>query len=85
MDTFQGVMLFLLIGLIAGWLAAVLVKGRGLGVLGDIVVGIIGAEIGGWIYSHLGVSTPYGFTSAVFMSFVGAVALLVVIKLVRAV
>ena len=84
MYTFQSVAVFLVIGLIAGWLAGVLVKGRGFGILGDILVGIVGAEIGGWIYSGLGVAT-YGFASAVFMSFVGAVALLAVIKLVKAV
>ena len=84
MVTFQSVMVFLLIGLIAGWLAGILVKGRGFGVLGDIIVGIVGAEVGGWIYSELGVST-YGFASAVLMAFVGAVTLLAVIKLVKAV
>ena len=85
MYSFQSIVLFLMIGLIAGWLAGILVKGRGFGVLGDIIVGIIGAEIGGWIYSSLGVATPYNFASAIFMAFVGAVALLVVIKLVRVV
>ena len=84
MYTFQSVAVFLVIGLIAGWLAGVLVKGRGFGILGDIIVGIVGAEIGGWIYSRLGVTT-YGFASAVLMAFVGAVALLAVIKLVKAV
>ena len=84
MDTFQSVAVFLVIGLIAGWLAGVLVKGRGFGILGDIIVGIAGAEIGGWIYSRLGVTT-YGFASAVLMAFVGAAALLAVIKLVKAV
>ena len=85
MYTFQSVAVFLVIGLIAGWLAGVLVKGRGFGILGDILVGIVGAELGGWIYSELGVSASYGFVSAVFMSFVGAVALLIIIKLVKAV
>ena len=85
MYTFQSVLWFLVIGLIAGWLAGFLVKGSGFGILGDILVGIVGAELGGWIYSELGVSTSYGFTSAVLMSFIGAVALLVIIKLVKAV
>ena len=85
MYTFHSVLWFLVIGLIAGWFAGVLVKGRGFGILGDILVGIVGAELGGWIYSELGVSTSYGFVGAVLMSFVGAVALLVIIKLVKAV
>lgn len=80
----QNIMWFLLIGLIAGWLAAVLVKGRGLGVLGDILVGIIGAELGGWIFSIVGLSA-YGFMGVVIMSFVGAIALLTIIKMVKAI
>ncbi len=82
--TLQSLLLFLLIGLIAGWLAAVLVKGRGFGVLGDILVGIIGAELGGWIFSALGL-VAYGFLGAVIMALVGAVILLSIIKLVKSV
>ncbi len=74
-------LVFLFIGLIAGWLAGILVKGRGFGILGDIIVGVIGAELGGWMFGKLGLSA-YGFIGAVFMAFVGAVALLAVIKLV---
>ena len=81
MNNFESLLVFLFIGLIAGWLAGVLVKGRGFGILGDILVGVIGAEFGGWIFGKLGLST-YGFAGAVFMAFVGAVALLAVIKLV---
>ena len=84
MYSFQSIVWFLVIGLIAGWLAGVFVKGRGFGLLGDILVGIIGAEIGGWIFSQLGVAS-YGFASAIFMAFIGAVALLGVIKLIKTV
>ena len=84
MNSFENVLWFLLIGLIAGWLAAVLVKGRGFGVLGDILVGIIGAQLGGWIFSIIGLSA-YGFMGSVIMSFVGAVALLTIIKMVKAI
>ena len=84
MDTTHSLVWFLVIGLIAGWLAAVFVKGRVLGILGDILVGIIGAELGGSIFNAVGLST-YGFTGAVIMAFVGAVALLGLIKLVKAV
>ena len=75
-------MVFLVIGLISGWLAGVLFKGSGFGVLGDIVVGMIGAELGGWIFGRLGISS-YGFTGAIVTAFIGALALLTVIKLVR--
>jgi uncharacterized membrane protein YeaQ/YmgE (transglycosylase-associated protein family) len=82
MNNLESLLVFLVIGLIAGWLAGVLFKGSGFGVLGDIVVGVIGAEIGGWIFDKLGWSA-YGFGGAIFMASVGAVALLVGIKLVR--
>lgn len=82
MNNLESLLIFLFIGLIAGWLAGMLVKGRGFGMLGDILVGIIGAVIGGWIYGQMGFSS-YGFLGAVLMAFVGAVVLLVIIKLIR--
>ncbi len=78
----ESLLVFLMIGLIAGWLAGVFFKGSGFGVLGDIILGVIGAEIGGWIFGKLGIST-YGFLGAVIMAFVGALTLLAMIKLVR--
>lgn len=77
----ESILVFLFIGLIAGWLAGTLVKGRGFGILGDILIGIIGAELGGWIFGMLGLSA-YGFVGAIIMASVGAVALLAIIKLV---
>ncbi len=81
MNNLESLLVFLFIGLIAGWLAGVLVKGRGFGIFGDILIGIIGAELGGWIFSALGLSA-YGFFGAVIMASVGAIALLAIIKLV---
>ncbi len=81
MNNLESLLVFLFIGLIAGWLAGLLVKGRGFGILGDILVGVIGAELGGWIFSKLGLSA-YGFGGAILMAFIGAVALLAIIKLV---
>lgn len=71
---------WLIVGLIAGVLAALLVGGVGL--IGDIIVGIVGAFIGGWIFSQLGVSAPFGgLAGTIFTAFVGAVVLLVVLHL----
>jgi uncharacterized membrane protein YeaQ/YmgE (transglycosylase-associated protein family) len=81
MNNLESLLVFLFIGLIAGWLAGTMVKGRGFGILGDMVVGVIGAGLGGWIFNVLGLSA-YGFIGAVFTAFIGAVALLVLIKLV---
>jgi uncharacterized membrane protein YeaQ/YmgE (transglycosylase-associated protein family) len=75
-------LLFILIGLIAGALAGRVVSGHGYGVVGDIVVGVVGAFLGGWIFStFLGVGGG-GFFISLFMAFVGAVALLWLIRLI---
>ncbi len=69
---------FLLIGLFAGWIASQLVDGQGRGAIGNIVIGILGAFVGGFIFETLGVNA-YGFWGNVAMSAVGAVTLLVVL------
>lgn len=74
-------LLFILIGLIAGALAGRVVSGHGYGVLGDIVVGVVGAFAGGWIFATvLGVGGG-GFFLSLFMAFVGALVLLWLIRL----
>jgi uncharacterized membrane protein YeaQ/YmgE (transglycosylase-associated protein family) len=74
---------FLIVGLVAGWLAGVLVKGGGFGVVGDIVVGVIGALIGGWLFSTLGASTGGGLLGSIVVATIGAVVLLFVVRLVK--
>jgi uncharacterized membrane protein YeaQ/YmgE (transglycosylase-associated protein family) len=72
---------WLVVGLVAGVLAAMLVGGVGL--IGDIIVGIIGAFVGGWIFAQLGVSTPFGgLAGTIFTAFIGAVVLLFLLHLV---
>ncbi len=71
---------WLVVGLVAGVLAALLVGGVGL--VGDIIVGIVGAFIGGWIFRQLGVSSPFnGLGGTIFTAFIGAVVLLVILHL----
>ncbi|HEX2079249.1 MAG TPA: GlsB/YeaQ/YmgE family stress response membrane protein [Longimicrobium sp.] len=73
---------WLIVGLIAGVLAGLLVGGVGL--VGDIVVGIVGAFVGGWLFRQLGVSTPFsGLAGTIFTAFVGAVVLLVILHAVH--
>lgn len=72
-----------MIGAIAGWLAGVLVKGGGFGLLGDIVVGIIGAFIGGWLAGVLHINVGGGWISTILTAAVGAIILLLVLRLVR--
>lgn len=71
---------WLVVGLVAGVLAALLVGGVGL--VGDIIVGIVGAFVGGWIFRQLGVSSPFnGLGGTIFTAFIGAVVLLVILHL----
>jgi len=74
---------FLVVGLVAGWLAGVLVKGGGFGVIGDLVVGVIGAFLGGWLFSTLGASAGGGLLGSIIVAVVGAVVLLFVVRLVK--
>ncbi|MGH7444602.1 MAG: GlsB/YeaQ/YmgE family stress response membrane protein [Longimicrobiales bacterium] len=72
---------WLIVGLIAGVGAALLVGGVGL--VGDIIVGIIGAFVGGWIFARLGVDTPFsGLAGTIFTAFIGAIVLLFLLHLV---
>src|ERR1700734_2364395 len=74
---------FILVGLIAGWLAGQLMKGGGFGVIGDIVVGIIGALIGGLLFSSLGISAGGGLLGAIIVATIGAVVLIALLRLIR--
>lgn len=73
---------FLIIGAVAGWLAGVVMKGGGFGLLGDIVVGIIGAFVGGWLFGVLGIFAG-GFVGAVITAFVGACLFLFVVRVIK--
>jgi uncharacterized membrane protein YeaQ/YmgE (transglycosylase-associated protein family) len=73
---------FLLIGLIAGWLAGQVMKGGGFGVIGDMIVGVIGAFLGGWLFGMLGISAG-GLIGSLITAFVGAVILIFLLRLIR--
>jgi uncharacterized membrane protein YeaQ/YmgE (transglycosylase-associated protein family) len=74
---------FLIIGAIAGWLAGLLMKGRGFGILGDIIVGIVGAVLGGWLFGALGISAGGGLAGSLIVAFIGAVVLLFLVRLIK--
>jgi uncharacterized membrane protein YeaQ/YmgE (transglycosylase-associated protein family) len=74
---------FILIGLCAGWLAGQLMKGSGFGPIGDIVVGVIGALIGGSLFSHLGVYPEGGLLGSLVVATVGALILLFLLRLIK--
>ncbi len=75
-------LVFLIIGIVAGWLAGKLTRGHGFGVVGDLVVGILGAFIGGFIFRLLGVAS-YSFIGSLVTATVGAVILLWIIRKLR--
>jgi len=66
---------WVVIGLIAGWLAGVVMKGGGYGMIVDIVLGMVGAIVGGWIFSMLGIGAGGGLIGGIIVAFIGAVAL----------
>ena len=81
--TIEMLLIWVAIGLIAGWLASAVVGG-GYGVAGDIVVGIVGSFLGGLIFRGLHVAAPFhGIASTIFVAFVGAVLLLLALRLIH--
>jgi len=75
---------WLIVGLVAGLLASLVMGGTGLGLIGDIVIGILGAFVGGWLFRTLGVAAPFGgLGGTIFVAFVGAVVLLLIIRVIR--
>ena len=75
---------WIIVGLIAGVLASFHMGGIGYGLLGDIIVGIVGAFVGGWVFGALGVGSPFGgLAGTIFVAFIGAVVLLFVLRLLR--
>ena len=81
--TVETLLIWLVVGAIAGWAAGQVVTGGGFGLIGDIVVGIIGAVIAGWLLPRLGVVIGGGIISAIIDAFIGAVILLLIVRLIR--
>jgi uncharacterized membrane protein YeaQ/YmgE (transglycosylase-associated protein family) len=79
----HGIIAWLIIGAIAGWLAGVLVKGGGFGLIVDIIVGIVGAFIGGWLAGVLHISLGSGWIGSIITAVIGAVILLFIIRLIK--
>jgi uncharacterized membrane protein YeaQ/YmgE (transglycosylase-associated protein family) len=74
---------FLIVGLIAGWLAGTLVKGGGFGLVGDLIVGVVGAFLGGFLFSTFGVSAGGGLIGSIIVATIGAVILLFLVRLIK--
>jgi len=79
----MGFIWFIIVGLVAGWLAGLLVKGGGFGVIGDIVVGVLGALLGGFLFSSLGASMGGGLFGSIVVATIGAVILIFILRLIK--
>jgi uncharacterized membrane protein YeaQ/YmgE (transglycosylase-associated protein family) len=79
----ETLLIWLVIGAVAGWLAGVIMKGYGFGLVGNVVVGILGSVIGGWLFGTLFVGAPSGIAGAIIGATIGAVILLFLLRLVR--
>jgi uncharacterized membrane protein YeaQ/YmgE (transglycosylase-associated protein family) len=79
----ESILVILLVGLIAGWLAGQIVKGTGYGLVADICIGIIGALIGSWLLPQLGIHLGAGIVSSIIVATIGAIILLVILRLVN--
>jgi uncharacterized membrane protein YeaQ/YmgE (transglycosylase-associated protein family) len=79
----HSIIVWLIVGAIAGWLAGMVVKGGGFGLIGDIIVGIVGALIAGWLLPQIGIVIGTGIVAAIIDAFIGAVILLIILRLIR--
>jgi uncharacterized membrane protein YeaQ/YmgE (transglycosylase-associated protein family) len=81
--TVESLLVWIIVGAVAGLLADAVVKGIGVGLAGAILIGIVGAIIGGWLFAALGVGVGAGILGQIFVAFIGAVVLLLIIRAVR--
>src|SRR5437588_3716804 len=80
--TLEGLIWWIIVGLIAGFLASVVMRGGGYGIVGDIIAGLIGAFIGGWLFSLVGVSSGGGLIGTIIVAFIGACILIAILRAV---
>jgi uncharacterized membrane protein YeaQ/YmgE (transglycosylase-associated protein family) len=79
----MGFLYWIIVGLIAGWLAGMVMKGGGYGVLVDIILGIVGGVVGGWLFGALGIVQGGGLVGSIVVAFVGAVVLVAITRMLR--
>ena len=79
----ESLLVILFVGLVAGWLAGQIVRGTGFGIVGDLIVGILGALIGSWLLPQLGIHLGTGVINAIVNATIGAILLLFVVRLFR--
>lgn len=78
----QGIIVILVVGIVAGWLAGLIMSGGGFGIIGDFIVGIIGAFIGDYVLNHFHVVLAHGIVGLIINAVIGAIILLFILRLV---
>ena len=79
----ESIIVWLIIGGVAGWLAGLIVRGFGFGLIGNVIVGIVGAFIAGWLLPRIGIVIGGGIVAAIINAVIGAVILLIIVGLIR--
>ncbi len=82
MEENMSIVWFLIVGLIAGWLAGRVVRGRGFGLVGNLIIGVVGAFIGGFLFDLLGFAAQ-GIIASVIVAFIGAIILILVLNMIK--
>ena len=81
----ESILVILIVGIVAGWLAGKIVRGTGFGLIGDLLVGIAGAFVAAWLFPKLGIHLGTGIIEEIIYSALGAIILLLVVRLIRGV
>jgi uncharacterized membrane protein YeaQ/YmgE (transglycosylase-associated protein family) len=79
----DGLLYWIIVGVIGGWLAGVVMKGGGYGLVVDLILGILGAVVGGWVFSALGIGVGGGLIGGIIVAFVGAVILVAITRVLK--
>jgi uncharacterized membrane protein YeaQ/YmgE (transglycosylase-associated protein family) len=79
----ETLIIWIIVGAVAGWLAGLVVRGFGFGLVGNIIVGILGAILAGWLFGAVGFTFFPGILNAILTSFIGAVVLLLIVRVIK--
>ena len=79
----MGFLAWIIVGMIAGWLAGQVMKGGGYGVPVDIILGILGGVVGGWVFGMLGIAPGSGMIGSIIVAFIGAVILVGITRVLK--
>ncbi len=79
----ETILIWIIVGALAGWLAGLVVRGFGFGLVGNIVIGIVGAFLGGWLLGMAGIGIGGGIVGSIITAFIGAVVLLLLVRLIK--